>query len=262
MGKGVMKKEDANCPKNNSEDQGFYTEALTKSKKNEVSAEEVDSDSKRKDQKTLPDWIVAIASCVLVIITAIYAYYTYRLVVLTRNTLETTTEAIRLEQRPWVGYYGYAIEARENPNAVWVKREPTAGEEFRVSFSIKNVGRTPALKLQLASIVGVVSIEAGDFPSAPNEWVVGTSKNVVFPESEGFTQYSGRFKLMDQDFLEYSTAKKELYFWARLYYCDGIGKRYWTQIGVSHVFGESLYSIRSSSVGSDSGEANHPDCED
>lgn len=254
-----MKKEDASCPKKDSEDQGFSALTSTESKENEVSTEKVDSHSKRKDQKMSPDWIMAIASCVLVVITGIYVYYTYRLVVLTRNTLDTTTEAIRLEQRPWVGYYGYAIEARENPNAVWVKREPESGEEFRVSFSIKNVGQTPALNLRLESVIGVFVRNHGYSPT--NEWYVGTSRNVVFPKGEGFRQYSGVARLIGQDFLEYSTFKKDLYFWARLYYCDGAGRRHWTKTVVSHEFASGSYSIISSSVGTEPGEANHPDCQ-
>lgn len=255
-----MKKEDADCPKKNSADQGFFVQGEAKSKEDKVSAEEVDSYSKSKDQKALPDWIMAIASCVLVVITGVYAYYTYRLVVLTRNTLETTTEAIRVEQRPWVGYFGCTIEARENSNVAWEKREPRAGENFRVTFSIKNFGQTPALNLQPASKIGI--FEAGYTPSAPDEWHFGSMKNVIFPRADGFRQFSEEVSLTSQDFLEYSTHKMELYFWARLYYCDGAGRRYWTRIVFSHGFASDRNVVVSSSVGTESGETRHPDCED
>ena len=178
----------------------------------------------------------------------------------TRESFEVSKEAFLLDQRPWVGYYGYAIEARENPNAAWVEREPAAGEEFRVSFSIKNVGQTPALNLQLASIISIS--DAGYTPSPPDEWDLGSMKNTVFPKSEGFRQYSGKARLGSEDFSEYLTHKKRLYFQAMLYYCDGVGRRHWTEVVVSHGFASGSYSILASRIGSDSGEASHPDCED
>ena len=67
--------------------------------------------------------------------------------------------------------------------------------------------------------------------------------------------------MSDQQFPEYSNVAKEVFFWAKLYYCDITGRRHWTQAGVAHIFGSPAFSIRSSSVSPDPGEADHPDCQ-
>ena len=55
-------------------------------------------------------------------------------------------DALRLDQRAWLGYERYVIQARANNTSGWEEREPRAGEQFSGRFYFQNVGRTPALK--------------------------------------------------------------------------------------------------------------------
>ena len=205
---------------------------------------------------------MAIVSVLLLWVTYDYTTSTKDQVRLTRESLIATREAMRLDQRPWLGYYNYAIQARENPNAVWETREPRFGEEFRIEFFVENVGKTPALEIELMSIVsGLIPIGIEDSPKEPDRWSGNSSRSALFPNTDNFSYTSNALFWTDQQFLEYSTSKKDLFFWARLYYCDFLGRRYWTQTGVVHEFDSNRYYIKSSSVGLVSGEAPHPDCQ-
>ena len=64
-----------------------------------------------------------------------------------------------------------------------------------------------------------------------------------------------------QQFAAYSDAKNEIFFWAKLYYCDISGRRHWALTGVAHTIDSDDFSIRSSSVSPDPGEDGHIDCQ-
>lgn len=206
---------------------------------------------------------MAIATCALVAITATYTYYAKKQVELTRQTLNNTIDAMRLEQRPWLGYSGFAIYARKNSTTAWEKREPKQGEEIRVRLSIKNVGKTPALNISLMSVTPeVISFGSEDTINVLDDAADEAKEhNTIFPESEKFGHYIRPYRLTAQEFLEYSTRKKQLFFWAKVYYCDIAGMRHWTQTRATHTYASKGFNIISSSVSPSPGEANHPDCQ-
>ena len=165
----------------------------------------------------------------------------------TRKTLDAARENMRLEQRPWLGYYGYGIQARENSTAMWEYREPKIGEEFRIRCSIQNTGKTPALNISMMPII-LELVPIGGSAKSP-EWSGGQpGQGVLFPNAKDFSHDGGAALLTDQQFLEYSTLKKEIFFWAGLSYTDFAGELYWVSVGVSHSFGSDSYKIKSSFV--------------
>ena len=262
-----MNKDMAGHDKDNSQDQDepTYIGATNSCKKDQISTSSADCNADNKSQDKWPDKVIAVSSVALVVITGLYTTFAWKQNELTRESLDTSRDALgvamdamNLEQRPWLGYYGYAIQARKDSASRWEDREPKAGEELRVECFIQNAGKTPALNIQLMSIVfGLVPI--GGSAKEPDKWSGNSNRSALFPNAEGFSHNSDGIVLTDQGFLEYSTSKKEIFFWARLYYCDIAGRRYWTQTGVSHAFGSSAYNLRSSSVGLIPGETS---CED
>ena len=162
---------------------------------------------------------------------------------------------------------GYVILARANSTSGWERREPDVGEQFSGLFSIQNVGKTPALNVRFLSATPIVNT-VGEVPDDEPKWSQPQidETNVVFPSDEDLIQrvgihYEG---MSEQEFLEYSNRSKQIFFWARLYYCDVIGRRHWTQIGAVRLFDPdraSGFRIAASSVSPDPGEPNHEDCQ-
>ena len=180
----------------------------------------------------------------------------------TEEQTNTAIDALRLDQRAWLGYERYTIEARANDTSRWEKREPKTGEQFRGRLYIQNIGKTPALNVRFMSAPPIL-IPAGGIPSQPEEekWSIAGGEFVVFPNDDGLSQNTRPRNMPSQVFPAYSNRAREIFFWARLYYCDTTGRRHWTQIGVAHLFEAGTFSIRSSSVSPDPGEADHPDCQ-
>ena len=165
-----------------------------------------------------------------------------------------------LDQRAWLGYHQYVVQARGNTTSTWANREPKAGEQFRVRFFIHNVGKTPAFNVRLMIIKPMI-IPIGNVPDEPKAWSSGTSRLVLFPNDDGLSHNTRALTMSDQQFSAYSNVTKEIFFWAKLYYCDITGRRHSAQTGVSHFFRSNGFSIRSSSVSPDPGEPGHPDCQ-
>ena len=69
-----------------------------------------------------------------------------------KGQIDDARDALRLDQRAWLGYHKYVVQARANDTATWTNREPKTGEQFRVRFFIHNVGKTPAFKVRLMII--------------------------------------------------------------------------------------------------------------
>lgn len=183
-----------------------------------------------------------------------------RQIVAMKEQTNAAMNAMRLDQRAWLGYHKYKVQARENSTSAWTDREPKAGEQFRVRFFIHNVGKTPAFNVQPMLIEPKI-IPMGNTPKEPENWSGGTRRFVIFPNDDGLSHNTGPLKLSEKQFSVYSNATQEVFFWAKLYYCDITGRRHWTQTGVAHTFGSPDFSMRSSSVSPDPGEANHPDCQ-
>ena len=171
-------------------------------------------------------------------------------------------DALRLDQRAWLGYERYVIQARANNTSGWEAREPRAGEQFSGRFYIQNVGKTPARNVRFMSVPPILT-RVGEIPAEPEEeeWSKAYGTFVVFPNDEDLSQ-STRFLLIpDQEFSMYSSRSIQAFFWAKLFYCDTIGRRHWTQTGVVHLFEAREFLIAASSVSPDPGESNHPDCQ-
>ena len=289
-------------------------------KKNKPATGNVNRTGNKQSQYQVPNWIMAIASILLVFVTFFYTYYAGQQTQLTSEGLDLTRdaltknteqfsstlgemqkqtaaaqtasdaaresaaaasrsaasagkqvvamkeqtnaamEAIRLDQRAWLGYHTYVVQARENFTSTWKNREPKEGEQFRVRFLIQNVGKTPAFNVQLMAIEPKI-IPIGNIPNEPEKWSGTPKRFVVFPNDDGLSHNTRPLSMTDQQFSAYSNARREIFFWAKLYYCDISGRRHWAQTGVAHIIRSPTFSIRSSSVSPDPGEADHPDCQ-
>ena len=289
-------------------------------KENKITAENINRTGSKQSQAQWPNWIMAVASILLVLVTLFYTDYARQQIHLTREGLDATRatldentrqfsatleemkeqtraaqtasdaakksaeaasrsaesvgrqvvamkkqtnaamDAIRLDQRAWLGYHKYVVQARETPASTWNNREPKEGEEFRVRFFIQNVGKTPALNVR-PMVIEPKIVHIGDIPNDPEEWTSGSGSSVIFPNDDSLSHNTKSLKLSGQQFSAYSNTTMEVFFWAKIYYCDVTGRRHWTQTGVAHIFLSTDFSIRSSSVSPDPGEASHPDCQ-
>ena len=180
-----------------------------------------------------------------------------------QKQINVDIDALRLDQRPWLGYWRYAIESRAKNTTKWEVREPKSGELFRIRLNVQNVGKTPALNVRLMSTKPQL-IRTGTRPSEPKkeQWREVTGTFFVFPDDSHLSYASPSHHLSSQDFSKYSDHTSEAFFWARLEYCDTTGQHHWTQVGLARHFQTpvDVVRIRASSVSPDPGEANHPGC--
>ena len=110
-----------------------------------VGTEEVDlMETNSQRQERWPQRAIAIASSLLVAVTLYYTHYASEQTKLTTDVVAL----MRSDQRPWLGYHGFAIQARESPTSPWVQRMPAQGEEIRAVFFLDNAGKTPAVGVQ------------------------------------------------------------------------------------------------------------------
>ena len=225
-------------------------------KEDEISTSARESQREYNEHKRSPEWITAFAAVLLVLVTILNFVFTHR-----QNQL--TSDALALEQRAWLGFRNYAIQARVNPASPWQAREPTEGEECRVRFFIHNTGNTPALNVRLMRIKAVL-VPRRTVPSEPDTWVDGTSTStgsVLLPDNDSIGQEIKIRPMSKQEFSDYASFRTEVFFWKRLYYCDVTGRLHWIQAGVSHAYRQDSFAIRSTSLGTEPGGANHPECE-
>ena len=92
----------------------------------------------------------------------------------------TAIDALRLDQRPWLGYERHVMEARANSTSSWEQREPKTGEQSRVRLYVQNIGKTPALNVRLMSTPPIL-IHVGARPSEPEggQWSIVEGEFVV-----------------------------------------------------------------------------------
>ena len=202
-----------------------------------------------------------ITSIILAVIAGIGVILVWVQINQTEDALNLARETMYLDQRPWLGYNNFLIQSRKHPDAQWENRGPTnAGEQFRVQFYISNPGKTPALNGHLMSIEAE-TVRIGGIPPIPEKWERSPEKFVLFPKAEGLN-HTGRFALTDQQFSDYKTLQKQIFFWAKVCYSDIIGQHHWTQIGITHTFGDDYkhFSIKSSTINPIPGETPHRDC--
>ena len=214
-----------------------------------------------------PQWLIAVASSVLAVTTIVIAFVTAKYAASAQEQAAQTSEMVatmRLDQRPWLGYSSFAVQARESPDVAWENRKsPSQGEDIRALFFLDNIGKTPALNVQRIILRPKMVAVDGQLPDEPNGWLKHPDTIAIFPNIDNAIWHTGDpFRLTQQEFSEYSSKSKRMFFWAKLFYCDAAGQRYWTQVGIAHEFGASGFNIRSVTVGdSEPGAEDHPGCE-
>ena len=180
-----------------------------------------------------------------------------------KQQIDDARDALRLDQRPWLFYGDLGIESRANNTSPWQENiEPRAGEQFRIHLHVVNTGKTPALNVRFSSTTPIL-IRVGERPSetGQGEWSPVGEGFVVSPNDAGAYQIIGARHMSKEDFSAYSNREKEVFFWAKLRYCDPNGWHHWTQIGIARLYDSREFTFRASSVSPNPGEANHPDCQ-
>lgn len=224
-----------------------------------------DTHSKRDPQK--PNRIIAWASVALAAITLYIAIVTTLYAKSAREQAASTTDMLatmQADQRPWVGYHRFVIQARESSLSPWVDREPMEGDEFRVRLFVRNSGKSPALNVRPFEVL-MAACPIGKLPE--NEpGIEEPSPNlfqfVLFPGAERTSQNSVAFRFTGQQFSEYYRSEIELFWWTSIHYCDSAGRLHWTDVQVSRTFGSGIdeFILRSMDEGSSPSEGAHPSC--
>ena len=183
---------------------------------------------------------------------------------LTREQVEADRDALRLEQRAWLGYDGYLLEARpRGTSAAWEPRELIAGDEFRLRLFVTNNGNTPATNVTFKSRTRFV--RRGQIPEEPEWDTIPMTRDgtVFFPRHTGSAQTPDPMMIAGDTFVEYSTGVRDMFIWARLQYCDTSGRIQWSKVGVFRLVNAppTEFHIWASDVSPDPREINHPDCQ-
>ena len=178
--------------------------------------------------------------------------------------IEDARDALRLEQRPWLGYVGFTLEARADSDEPWGERVPREGDEVRVRMRILNTGRTPAILIPLNSANPRLAPVDTIAPPPPEWRPVSETQGrvVVLPGVEGRRQYTRPFRLSEEQFRRYSADTHWLLLWARMNYCDAAQRRHWVQVAIAHRSSNppNLFHTPSVSISPDPGEPDHADC--
>lgn len=218
-------------------------------------------DTHRHQQETWPNRAIAVASVVLVVVTSIYTWSAYRQTNLTHEILNDTIKGRKEGRRAWLGYASYTLRTCAHPGAAWEARGPRqAGEPFQIRCRIRNTGQTPAYNVKLG-IIEPQLVEKGEIPPLPVEERTYGGRLLIFPGDPHWDHSSDFLSLSEQQFTEYASLQKELFFWAELYYCDMAGHRHWTKVGIAHAFGDNQVYGRTALVSPGDGEADHPECQ-
>ena len=86
-----------------------------------------------------------------------------------RAALDASIEASRNDQRAWLGIVDLRLE-----------KEPIANEDMKITFTIQNTGKTPAVNVRSTELLAIQPTE----PDVP-DWsqITATSNAIVFPGS-------------------------------------------------------------------------------
>ena len=179
--------------------------------------------------------------------------------------IEDARDALRLEQRPWLGYVGFTLEARAGSDEPWVERILREGDEVRIRMRILNTGRTPAILIPVNSANPTLA-PVDTIAPPPTEWRPMSETQgrvVVLPGVDGRRQYTRPFRLSGEQFRRYSKDTHWLLLWARLNYCDAAQRHHWVQVAIAHRSSNpsNLFDTPSVSISPDPGELDHADCQ-
>ena len=179
------------------------------------------------------------------------------------DAAEDARDAVRLEQRAWLGYRMIALASRRETDGSWEDREPNEGDYARIRLFVGNTGKTPATNVRSLHQTPILlrdGVELEPPEPSESEWETGDSDNVVVPGTEGRFQ-DVQFRLNRQ--VRYVSGTHVLFVWVRLEYCDVAHRTHWTQAGVMHRYGEPLdefWTLSQSISPSDSREPDYERC--
>ena len=154
------------------------------------------------------------------------------------DTAEDARDAVRLEQRAWLGYRKITLAARRETDGSWEDREPVQGDYGRIRLFVGNTGKTPATNVRFLHqtpmlLGGGTQLEPPE-PSE-SEWETNYREHIVVPGTERRFQ-DVQFRLNRQ--ARYVNGTHVLFVWVRIEYCDVAHRTHWTQAGVMHRYGE------------------------
>ena len=204
--------------------------------------------------------IVPVVVSILALIVAVGSlYHAAR----SADVAEDARDAVRLEQRAWLGYRKITLAARRGTDGPWEDREPMQGDDGRIRLFAGNTGKTPATNVRFLHQTPMLlrdGVELEPPEPSESEWETSDREHMVVPGTEWRFQ-DVQFRLNSQ--ARYVNGTHILFVWARMEYCDVAHRAHWTQAGVMHRYGEprDLFWTLSQSISpSDSGEPDYERC--
>ena len=176
------------------------------------------------------------------------------------DAAEDALDAVRLEQRAWLGYSQITLAARGETDASWEDREPLQGDYGRIRLFIANTGKTPATNVRFLHQTPMLLSDSDDLqPPEPAEsaWQTSDQPHVVVPGTERRFQEI-QFRLNRE--VRYVNRTHVLFVWVRMEYCDIAHRAPWTQAAVMHRHGDGrddFWTLSQSISSSDSHEVDY-----
>ena len=179
------------------------------------------------------------------------------------DAAEDARDAVRLEQRAWLGYRKITLAARRGTDGSWEDRELMQGDYGRIRLFVGNTGKTPATNVRfLYQIPMLLRDDAELEPPEPSEsgWETSDREHIVVPGTEGRFQ-EVQFRLNRQ--ARYVNGTHGLFVWVHTEYCDVAHRAHWTRAAIMHRYGEPrdvFWTLSQSISPSDSGEPDYESC--
>ena len=179
------------------------------------------------------------------------------------DAAEDARDAVRLEQRAWLGYREITLAARRGTDGSWEGREPMQGDYGRIRLFVANTGKTPATNVRFLHQTPMLLRDSAELePPEPSEseWETSDQEHVVVPGTEE-RFHDVQFRLNRQ--ARYVNGTHVLFVWVRMEYCDVAHRPHWTQAGVMHHYGEprdDFWTLSQSISPADSGEPDYERC--
>ena len=86
------------------------------------------------------------------------------------DAAEDARDAVRLEQRAWLGYREITLAARRGTDGSWEDREPMQGDYGRIRLFVANTGETPATNVRFLHQTPMLLRDSAELePPEPSE---------------------------------------------------------------------------------------------
>ena len=203
--------------------------------------------------------VPVVVSILALIVAAWSLYYAGR----SADAAEDARDAVRLEQRAWLGYREITLAASRGTGGSWEDREPMQGDYGRIRLFAANTGKTPATNVRFLHQTPMLLRDSAELePPEPSEseWETSDLEHVVVPGTEERFQ-DVQFRLNRQ--ARYVNGTHVLFVWVRMEYCDVAHRAHWTQAGVMHHYGEprdNFWTLSQSISPADYGEPDYERC--